>query len=301
MLVVFGLNKDLWNKLGADERAQYNWAARLYLLSCVLSAAAGVRFMQQLSDSYTIGIFGGLLVGYIVSVVTRIALITMVSLPLLPEKLPVTASNVDIQMSAAALSKLNSLRALMPDFSIIFRLLIITLMALTIAMPVASFLVYNEAENISAMRRAEVVEEFKANHPDMTSEQNRILLANLQADHFPISVYRTLAHQSIGIFSLGLTGACFLIPFFILWNLRRSDRFQYARWNQELMVKQIESEYAFALEQSKHIQQKRFGLTECVMPNGAWLDAPFNTRSISEQTKYSLETEVAFIESLKTL
>ena len=306
MLVVFGLNKDIWNQIGAAERAQYTWAARLYLLSCVLSAAAGVRFMHQLSDSYAIGVLGGLLVGYIVSVVTRIALITMVSLPLLPEQAPAvptnTATAVLTQPSISTYtSKLISFREHLPDFSIVFRLLIIAMMSLVVALPVAALIGYAEAENISAQRREQVIAEFKANQPDMSSEQNRIQLANLQADHFPIHVYLELVHRPVGLFSIWITGACFLIPFFMLWHLRRGSQFHYAKLNRDMLVHQIETDYAMTLEQSRRIQQNRFGLTECILPHQAWLDAPFNTRSIQEQTQYTLETEAAFIERLKTL
>jgi hypothetical protein len=306
MLVVFGLNKDIWNQIGAVERAQYTWAARLYLLTCLLSAAAGVRFMHQLTDSYAIGVLGGLLVGYIVSVVTRIALITMVSLPLLPEQAPAVPTNT----ASAALSqpsistytsKLISFREQLPDFSILFRLLIIAMMSLVVALPVAALMGYAEAENISAQRRSQVISEFKANHPDMSSEQNRILMASLQTDHFPIHVYLELVHRPVGLFSIWFTGACFLIPFFMLWHLRRGSQFQYAKLNRDMLVHQIETDYAMTLEQSRRMQQNRFGLTECILPHQAWLDAPFNTRSIEEQTQYTLETEAAFIQRLKTL
>jgi hypothetical protein len=306
MLVVFGLNKDIWNQLGAAERAQYTWTGRLYLVSCLLCATAGVRFMHQLSDSYVIGVLGGLLVGYIISVVTRIALITMVSLPLLPEQIIATPATEDpatlAQPSIATYaSKLKSLRAQSPDFSILFRLLIIALMSLVVALPNAAIIDYTEAEAMSEQRRAEIISEFKANHPDMTGDQNRILLSNLQADHFPIYVYQQLAQQSVGIFTIWLTGACFLIPFFTLWHLRRASQFQYAKLNRDMLVHQIESDYAMTLEQSRRMQQNRFGLTECILPHQAWLDAPFNTRSIEEQTQYILETEASFIERLKTL
>jgi hypothetical protein len=285
MLVVFGLNKDIWNQIGAAERAQYTWSAWLYLLSCLLSGAASVRFMQQLSDSYTIGVLGGLLVGYIVSVVTRIALITMVSLPLHP-----TPSTPPVPE-----------RSRRPDFSVVFRLLIIALMSLVVALPVAALLGYNEAENISTQRRSQVMEEFKANHPAMTSEQHRLLMANLRADHFPIHVYRELAHQPIGVISMLITGACFLIPFFMLWHLRRGSQFHYAKLNRAMLVNQIETDYAMTLEQSRAIQQNRFGQTKCVIPNQAWLDAPFNTRSIEETTQRTLEMEAAFLDRLKTI
>ncbi len=306
MLAVFGLNKDIWNQIGAVERAQYTWAARLYVVSCLLSAAAGVQFMHRLTDSYAIGVVGGLLVGYIVSVVTRIALITMVSLPLIPEQVPSVPITTDpgtlTQPSITAYaSKLKSIRGQLPDFSIVFRLLIIAMMSLVVALPTAALIGFVEAENISAQRRAEVIAEFKANHPDMSSEQNRLQLANLQADHFPIHVYLELVHRPVGLFSIWFTGACFLIPFFMLWHLRRGNQFQYAKLNRDMLVHQIETDYAMTLEQSRRIQQNRFGLNECILPHKAWLDAPFNTRSIEEQTKYTLETETAFIERLKSL
>ena len=341
MLVVFGLNKDIWNQIGAAERAQYTWAARLYLLSCLLSAAAGVRFMHQLSDSYAIGVLGGLLVGYIVSVVTRIALITMVSLPLLPspstplgdrlaneslppstplgdhpstklgdrpvpEQSPSPAKDqngrpVPERSRGQRSRRLVPERSRRPDFSIIFRLLIIALMSLVVALPIAALIGYSEAENISEQRRAQVMREFKANHLDMSGEQNRILVSNLQADHFPIYVYQRLAQQPVGIFSIWLTGACFLVPFFMLWHLRRGSQFQYAKLNRDMLVHQIESDYAMTLEQSRRMQQNKFGLNECILPHQAWLDAPFNTRSIEEQIQYNLEAEAVFLERMKTI
>jgi hypothetical protein len=289
MLVVFGLNKDIWNQLGPAERVQYNWAAILYLLSCLLSGSAGIRFMHQLFDSYTIGILGGLMVGYIVSVVTRIALITMVSLPIHPTKDYDRASD-----SVVARSR-------WPDFSIIFRLLIIALMSLVVALPVAAIIRYNEAEIISNNRRAFVLEEFKTNHPDMSVEQNRILVSNLQTDHFPIHVYRELAQLPIGLLSICLTGACFLTPFFMLWHLRTGTRYQYAKMNRDMLVSNIETEYALMLERSRAIQQNKYGLSTCVVPNQAWLDPPFNTYGIEKQQHYIIQSEADFLNQLKTL
>ena len=302
MLVVFGLNKDIWNQIGSAERLQYKWAGRIYLLSCLLSAAAGIRFMQQLSDSIAIGIFGGLLVGYIVSVVVRIALITMVSLPLLPSpstSLP-SASLGDRPMPEPGQGPVPK-RIRRPDFSIVFRMLIIALMSLVVALPVASLIGYETAEAITSQRRSEVMASFKANHPEMTREQDRILLTNLQADHFPIYVYQTLTKHPIGVFSIWFTAGCFLIPFFMLWHLRSSEQFQYARLNRSALVHQIETDYAMTLERAKTMQQRRFGLTETVLPNQAWLDPPFNTRSINEQFPFTIESEIAFYERLKTL
>jgi hypothetical protein len=293
MLVVFGLNKDIWNQLGTAERALYNWAAGLYLLSCLLSASAGIRFMHQLFDSYTIGILGGLMVGYIVSVVTRIALITMVSLPIHPA----THSPQSAESADASLTQ----QSRIPDFSVIFRLLIIALMSLVVAMPVAAIIGYNQAEIISDNRREQVLGDFKANHPDMSIEQNRILNSNLQSDHFPIYVYRELAHQPIGLLSIFCIGTCFLVPFFMLWHLRTGSQFQYATMNRDMLVDNIDKDYRWMLECSRSIQQNKYGMTSCVMPNQAWLDPPFNTRSIEEQSKYTLETEAVFLERLKTL
>jgi hypothetical protein len=302
MLVVFGLNKDIWNQIGAAERAQYTWAARLYLLTCLLSAAAGVRFMHQLSDSYAIGVLGGLLVGYIVSVVTRIALITMVSLPIHPAVDSARAPELPDQQTSASLGhRLVQRQNSGQIFSILFRMLIIALMSLVVALPMAALIGYAEAENISAQRRAQVMSEFKANHPDMTSEQNRILIANLQSEHFPIYVYQQLAQSPLGAFSIWFTGACFLLPFFMLWHLRKGSGFQYAKLNRDMLVRQIETHYAMTLEQSRRMQQNRFGLTESILPHKAWVDAPFNTRSIEEQTQYTLEPEAVFLERLKTL
>ncbi|MFM7105572.1 MAG: hypothetical protein ACKOW8_08615 [Flavobacteriales bacterium] len=305
MLVVFGLNKDIWQQIASSERYLYNWAARLYILSCILSAGAGMRFMHQLSDSYSIGIVGGLLVGYIVSVVTRIALITMVSLPIIPVQSGNNSTDshaaTTTPLSSPKLSQPKSLPSTLPNFSVVFRMCIIALMSLVVAMPLAAIIGYSQAEFISEQRRSVVIQEFKANHPDMTTEQNRVLMSHLQADHFPIHVYQVMAQQPIGVFSIALAAACFLVPFFMLWHLRKGPQFQYAVMNRDLLIKQIETDYAITLEQSRRLQNGRYKLTETILPHQAWLDAPFNTRSIAEQMQYSIETETVFLERMKGL
>jgi len=86
MLVVFGLNKEIWEKIGPGERKLFQLASILFLSAVLLNFTSGIRFMLQLSDSYLIGIIGGLIVGLIISMVVRIALITLISRPLLPDE-----------------------------------------------------------------------------------------------------------------------------------------------------------------------------------------------------------------------
>jgi hypothetical protein len=299
MLVVLGLNSDVWSRLASRERQLYRMATGFFLGCCVVCLLAGVRFMTQLSDSYTIGIPSGLLVGAILAMVIRVALITLVSKPLFPEvpATPIDTSTIPIVPVQTWRTRLQRL----PDFSIVFRFLILSLLALTVAFPLCSLIAYSESVRISDERRAEVYAEFQANHPDMTAQQQRTLRENLQREHFPIHVYRTLAEQGGGrLIALWIWG-CWLVPFFLLLHLRNASEFQYATLNRDQLVRQIATDYAEMLEQSARMQRNKFGLHEAIQPNGAWDDAPFNTRKKQLADSYAFIDQASFTEYLKTL
>ncbi len=299
MLVVLGLNRDIWSRLATRERQLYRMATGFFLGGCVICLLAGVRFMTQLSDSHAIGIPGGLLVGAILAMVIRVALITLVSKPLFPEVHaapidPAVRPIVPVQTWRTRLQRL-------PDFSVVFRFLILSLLALTVAFPLCSLIAYSESERISGERRAEVYAEFQANHPDMTAQQQRILRENLQCEHFPIHVYRTLAEQGGGRLMAVWIWGCMLLPFFLLLYLRTASEFQYATLNRDQLVRQIATDYADMLEQSARMQRNKFGLQNAIQPNGAWDDAPFNTRKKQLADSYAFIDQASFNEYLKTL
>ena len=302
MLVVFGLNKEIWEKIGPGERKLFQLASILFLSAVLLNFTSGIRFMLQLSDSYLIGIIGGLIVGLIISMVVRIALITLISRPLLPDEEPSeiqapseTSASQDIRgrVMAAVMS--------LPDFSLLFRFMIITLMAIVVSMPIASLIGWNETQYIQRERRQELKATFKSNHPDMSAEQEAILNNNLQHEQFPIHVYKTLAKQFAGVLSIWICAGIFLVPFFMLWYLRSNAQFEYARLNKQLLVKQIQTDYALAISRMRQVQQSKFGLTQVILPNQAWRDAPFNTRKMTEQAQYEFESPEIFMERLKSL
>jgi len=299
MLVVLGLNSDIWYRLASRERQLYRLASGFFLGSCVICLLAGMRFMTQLSDSYAIGIPGGLLVGAILAMVIRVALITLVSKPLFPE-----APAAPIDPAAMPLVPVQTWRKRLqhlPDFSIVFRFLILSLLALTVAFPLYSLIAYSESERISGERRAEVYAEFQANHPDMTAQQQRILRENMQREHFPIHVYRTLAGQGGGRLMAFWIWGCWLVPYFLLLYLRTGSEFQYATLNRDQLVRQIATDYAEMLEQSARMQRNKFGLHDAIQPNGAWDDAPFNTRKKQLADSYAFIDQASFNEYLKTL
>jgi hypothetical protein len=299
MLVVFGLNRDIWSRLASRERQLYRTATGFFLGCCIICLLAGVRFMTQLSDSYAIGIPGGLLVGAILAMVIRVALITLVSKPLYPEVPeapidPTAMPTVPVKTWSTRLQRL-------PDFSVVFRFLILSLLAVTVAFPLCSLIAYSESERISVERRAEVYAEFQANHPDMSVQQQRILRENLQHEHFPIHVYRTLAEQGVGRLIAAWIWGCWMVPFFLLLYLRTATAFQYATLNRDWLVKQIATDYAEMLEQSERLQRNKFGLRDAIQPNGAWDDAPFNTRKKQLADSYAFIDQASFNEYLKTL
>jgi hypothetical protein len=299
MLVVFGLNRDIWSRIAVRERQLYRIASAFFLGCCVVCLLAGMRFMTQLSDSYAIGIPGGLLVGVILAMVMRVALITLVSKPLFPE---VPEAPVDSAAKATAPVKTwrTQLQHL-PEFSIVFRFLILSLLALTVAFPLCSLIAYSESNRISGERRAEVYAEFEANHPDMTALQQRILRENLQCEHFPIHVYRTLATKGHAQLMALFICTCWLVPFFLLLHLRNRSEFQYATLNRNLLVQQITTDYAEMLEKSARLQHHKFGMQNAIQPNGAWDDAPFNTRKKQLSDSYVFIDQASFNEYLKTL
>jgi hypothetical protein len=296
MLAVLGLNGEIWPRLSSREKTLYRLASFLFLGSAFTCLVAGIRFMVQLSDSYVIGIIGGLIVGAIIAMVTRVALITLVSKPLLP-----TESHSNAKDSILPSSKMQKLSHSLPDFSVVFRLLIISLLAFTVAFPIVSLIEYSESELISANRRSEVFSELKANHPEMSDKEKLTLKENLSHEHFPIHVYRILARNNGNIILVFLTWGVFTLPFFLLLHLRNSEQFEYAKLNRDELIKLISTEYTLTIEQSRFIQTKRYGLQDPITPNKVWEDAPFNTRKREPSSVYQSIDFKTYIEHLKTL
>ena len=77
--------------------------------------------------------------------------------------------------------------------------------------------------------------------------------------------------------------------------------FQYATLNRDQLVRQIATDYAEMLEQSARMQRNKFGLQNAIQPNGAWDDAPFNTRQKQLADSYAFIDQASFNEYLKTL
>jgi hypothetical protein len=94
---------------------------------------------------------------------------------------------------------------------------------------------------------------------------------------------------------------CWLVPFFLLLYLRTGSEFQYATLNRDQLVRQIATDYADMLEQSARLQRNKFGLQNAIQPNGAWDDAPFNTRKKQLADSYAFIDQASFNEYLKTL
>ena len=298
MLAVFGLNKEIWEKTDPAEQFYFTLAARLYLVGVCLSIVAGMRFMYQLSDSYFMGIAGGVLVGYIVSVVIRIALITMISKPLLPLE---AEAKSEASLAEKIASGLKKIQQSLPDFSLFFRATVILLMALVVSMPIASLLNWNATSRLVEMRRAEVLNQFKVNHPDFSADRIQNAQKNLEHEHFPIYVYKQVLLSAAGLLVLFLCIACFILPFLLLWYLRTNNRFRYATLNRDVLVNRIQSDYALAIEQGQRIQKTHFGIDPFVQPHKAWLDPPFNIHGIGEKPLYTFESEKEFEERMKAL
>jgi hypothetical protein len=190
---------------------------------------------------------------------------------------------------------------LIPGFSIIFRFLVIALMALVVAMPISSLLSMKATDAIIAERRIEVFSQLQANHVDMTKEEEQLIISKLENEHFPIHVYKLLIGSRGGNLSMLICATAFLFPFLLLCYLRHAAGFEYAELNRNLLVHQIESDYAMTIEHSKHIQKNIYKAEEYILPNQSWLDPPFNTRGVAEANQYSFESESIFMERLKSI
>jgi hypothetical protein len=294
MLAVFGLNQQVFSSISKAEKNRFFTATIVFLVSTILSLIACVRFMYQLSDSYFIGIFGGILVGIIITFVVRIALITLISLPLHHQLEKVDSPSIN-------LSGFSKIREILPSFSVWFRLGIIVLMAIIVALPLASLAFRNTSRQIVENRRAEVRTQFLANHPELPSEKTLILDKNLAKEHFPIRVYRELALNTVGIGCIMFCLLCFLFPFITLLHLRKGKQFSYATLNRNHLLKQIETDYSNLCRKSEQIQKIKYGLSAPIMPNQCWIDAPFNTRNISDKPPYTFEDQKTFFEYLKSI
>ncbi len=269
MMRLIGIDKAIFSQIHGVEKSLYRLAAIAFIVVVVLSFVTNGYMGWMLTQSWTGVVSMSLLMGFIHFSILRIALITMVSLPVVTKSTD-NATNSMLQRMKNV--------AQFFSFASILRFLFIGLIALTMAFPGAALLQRQNADNWNKQRRQEVIQEsmLKVQGEGSLSPQ---LLMELRQANYPFYVFRQMLQQKGNWSLLLFIVALIFFPFVILAYLKRGGQFQYPVLASKLAIQEIQMDYSRTIEESQAWMDKHFsGFTKTLHELSPYSDPPFNSQ-----------------------
>ena len=266
MIKLIGLDNALLEKVSSKERYFYRLVAFTFLLVIILSIVSNAYFGWMMSASWLGVVLFGLILGFIHFSILRIALITMITLPLVN----------------ASIHNQNSkpLKSFKNQFTLtgFFRWLFILCIAVTMAFSLVSLMLHKTSARLNYEKRMEVyngaLQQYKnADCVPLNLKQN-LLTAN-----YPFYVFRFWLSKTWYCLLIALFIVIVAVPFFIILWIKRNKNFQYEQNVLDSFIVAIKSDYAMTLEESQWILEQRFPwFNKTLNQVNLYEDAPFNTK-----------------------
>ena len=269
MMRLIGIDKAIFSQIHGVEKSLYRLAAIAFIVVVVLSFVTNGYMGWMLTQSWRGVVLMSLLMGFIHFSILRIALITMISLPV-----------VSKSTESAANSMLQRIKNVASWFSFAgsLRFLFIGLIALAMAFPGAALLQSQNADNWNNQRRQEVIQESlqKVHGEGQLSPQ---LLMELRQANYPFYVFRQMLQQKGNWTLLLFIVVLIFFPFVILAYLKRGSQFQYPALASKLAIQEIQMDYSRTIEESQAWMDKHFsGFTRTLHELSPYSDPPFNSQ-----------------------
>lgn len=279
---LIGIDSDIFSQISGGERALYQGATFSLAVVCLLSFLTNAYFGWMMTHDWVGVLAMSLLMGFIHFSILRIAVITMVSLPVISKP-----SSTETGLK----SKIKSLVGLI-SFAGIIRFVFVGCIAISMAFPGLAMLEFNKTEALNQQRRKEVLAESmaKMNGIDKASQQ---LMHELNQANYPFYVFQELSKQkSNGVIVFAIGGVVFL-PFILLAYLKKGPSFQYARLASKMAIQSIEMDFSRTMEESQWWMDQRYPtFSKKLMDLQPYADAPFNTQlKTAKMRQYGTPTE----------
>lgn len=249
MKQIIGIDPCVLSQVNGRERMLYGLTGVAFLVVSLLSFVTNGYFGWMMTHEWFGALLMSGLMGFIHFSILRIALITMISLPVVAKKEDVNQSKTWQQRAKGLYN--------MISFSGILRVVFIGLIALTMAFPGVALIHFDESSALNMERRQEVIQA-TIEKTDDPSTLPPALMMELRSANYPFFVFEKMVHQNSNGFLLFIWAWVVFLPFVILVYLKWGAQFQYASLASRLAIQSIEMDYSRTLEESQSCMDRHF-------------------------------------------
>jgi hypothetical protein len=292
MKKLLGLDEVLLDQVNATERFLFLQTSRFFLITILFSVIANGYFGWMMSKSILSILMMSLLVGFIHFSVLRIAILTMISLPL------VNSSSDSVSSTKLTLT-INKIKSVI-SFASVVRFIFVCCIAVSVAFPMVSLINFRETERLNLLKRNEVFQLTIENAGGMEFVPN-VLREELMTTNYPFFVFRSWLGSSFTILQLFLIVICFFVPFGLLFYIRSKPSFKYAENASKSAFMSIEADYLMTMEECQWIVEKDFPSHAISLKDlSPYLDPPFNSKLKNAKTR-QMGTEAEFQQKIRLM
>lgn len=292
MKKLLGLDERLLDQVNAKERFLFLQTSRFFLITILFSIIANGYFGWMMSKSVLSILTMSLFVGFIHFSVLRIAILTMVSLPLVKS----TSDQVESNKLTLSINKIKSAISLasMVRFTFVFCI------AVSVAFPMVSFINHTETDRLNTLKRLEVLQLTieNAGGVDFVAKE---LKEGLLTNNYPFFVFRSWLNNSFTILQLILVVICFFVPFGLLIYIKIKPDFIYAENASSSAFKSIEADYLMTMEECQWILDNHYPSHAISLKDlSPYLDPPFNSKLKNAKIRLT-GTEAEFQQKIRLM
>lgn len=274
---IIGLDKVLLEQVSGSEKFMYRLTALSFLMVVLLSVVSNGYFGWMMTASW-MGVFGmALLMGFIHFSILRIAVTTMISLPLVKSTTDIVAGN----------SWRNRLLTIKQWFSFagIVRWVFVGCIAVSMAFPLVSLMNHSISEQLNDEKRIEVYQMALSQQGGERQMPVNLRVELLKAN-YPFHVFRYWMASGAYRTLIYLVIATVAIPFLMLMAIKRNKKFVYANKASELFIQSIQGDYAMTMEESQWWLSKHYPwYKKSLQSLNPYEDAPFNAVLKNRRTR----------------
>lgn len=277
MIRVIGLDKVLLEQVSGSEKFMYHWTAMSFLLIVLLSVLSNGYLGWMMTASWPGAMGMALLMGFIHFSILRIAVITMISLPL------VKKTTVD----EGKKSWRNHLTSIKNWFSFagLVRWVFIACIAVSVAFPLVSLLHHSASEQLNQEKRM-VVYHWALTQQGGEHQMPVNLRKELLSANYPFYVFRYWVASGTHRSEIFIVMAVIAIPFLLMIGIKRNKNFTYANKTSEQFVQSIQGDYAMTIEESQWWLSKHYPwYKKSLQSLNPYEDAPFNAVLKNRKTR----------------
>lgn len=265
---IIGLDSVLLDQVSGSEKFMYRLTALSFLIVVVLSILSNGYFGWMMTASWW-GVFGmALLMGFVHFSILRIAVITMISLPLVKR-------TTDVVAGYSWRNRLLSIKNWF-SFAEFVRWVFVGCIAVSMAFPLVSFVHHTTSKQLNDEKRMEVYQMALSQQGSEHQMPVNLRLELLKAN-YPFHVFRFWMASGMHRTLIYLMMAIVAIPFLLLMAIKRNKKFVYAIKSSELFIQKIQGDYALTIEESQWwLNQHYPWFKKTLQSLSPYEDAPFN-------------------------